>query len=336
MSGELAITMSDIVSGPSLPDLMAALKELSVEQTWELILLLGMRSHTVNDIVYCSRNNDETKTKFLRVWFLEEINPSWVKIVSALKQIGMHALAARIEREFVLEKAKQTRPACSVPVDSPPMEPVVIPVVEAALPSSNGTPLETASQAGVRDHVKIDIAYFVNEFSNIVTSLESALSHKHERDKHFLDKFRYYILSMPVAKNPTHARFFRDSEDDILEARSVRKMIAILLRYCSYSNYEIIYHIIKRFGNEPLETRMEGFRKAHEAFEKRTSIDAYLLATSAHPDSEICAEFNKMAVKINKPTSECTLYEVRMLKEMIVEKASLYSYSAYIQDIAES
>ena len=324
--------MSDIVSGPSLPDLMAALKELSVEQTGELILLLGMRSHTVNDIVYCSRNNDETKTKFLRVWFLEEINPSWVKIVSALKQIGMHALAARIE------EGKQTRPACSVPVDSPapPMEPVVIPVVEAALPSSNGTPLETASQAGVRDHVKIDIAYFVNEFSNIVTSLESALSHKQERDKHFLGKFRYYILSMPVAKKKTHARFFRDSEDAILEARSAQKMVAILLRYCSYSNYEIIYHIIKRFGNEPLETRMEGFRKAHVAFEKRTSIDAYLLATSTHPDSEICAEFNKMAVKINKPTSECTLYEVRMLKEMIVEKASLHSYSAYIKDIAES
>ena len=37
-----------------------------------------------------------------------------------------------------------------------------------------------------------------------------------------------------------------------------------------------------------------------------------------------------MTVVINKPPSECTLYEIRELKEAIEEETSLESYATYI------
>ena len=40
-----------------------------------------------------------------------------------------------------------------------------------------------------------------------------------------------------------------------------------------------------------------------------------------------------MAMKINKPTSMCTLYEIRLLKETMAENASVHSYSVYIDGL---
>ena len=41
-----------------------------------------------------------------------------------------------------------------------------------------------------------------------------------------------------------------------------------------------------------------------------------------------------MSVKISKPTSKCTLHDIRKLKEDLAEKAFLQSHSIYIDTIA--
>ena len=43
-----------------------------------------------------------------------------------------------------------------------------------------------------------------------------------------------------------------------------------------------------------------------------------------------------MTVKINKPPSVCTLHEIRKMNEALAEKASLQSYSVYIESVSES
>ena len=79
---------------------------------------------------------------------------------------------------------------------------------------------------------------------------------------------------------------------------------------------------------------MQEYCESLEKFEKATTVDVYLEAISA--GVVLTSEFTKMTVKINKPTSECTLHEVRKLKETIAERASLHSYSVYVGDISES
>ena len=71
-------------------------------------------------------------------------------------------------------------------------------------------------------------------------------------------------------------------------------------------------------------------------FEISTTVDVYLKAISALPDGEICRGFTRMAMKINKEISECTLHEIRRQKEAIAENASVHSHSVYIGDVAES
>ena len=43
-----------------------------------------------------------------------------------------------------------------------------------------------------------------------------------------------------------------------------------------------------------------------------------------------------MVMIIHKPVSECTLHEIRQLKESLSGSADIHSYSAYIESVAAS
>lgn len=183
------------------------------------------------------------------------------------------------------------------------------------------------------EDVKASIEHFENEFSELMSDTRSSLSERESQDRKFLDKFRDHLLLLPVTKKATHVMFFLECEDEILEAKNIRKLFAILSRYCNYSNYEIIFIIIKKFGEDTLKKRMMKYQESFERFEVETTIDLYLSAISAHPEGKICRGFNRMAMTIKKPAHVCTLHEVRQLKESIAENASVHSYGVYIEKI---
>ena len=95
-------------------------------------------------------------------------------------------------------------------------------------------------------------------------------------------------------------------------------------------------HIVKKYCDVKLQTSIRIYCDSIKKFEISTTVSVYLLAISAHPDGEICKGFTQMAMKINKPTSLCTLHEIRQLKEAIAESASVHSYSVYVESVAES
>lgn len=64
---------------------------------------------------------------------------------------------------------------------------------------------------------------------------------------------------------------------------------------------------------------MTTYRDSLLSFEKTTTVDVYLCAISAQ--GRIWAGFIRMAMCLNKLPAECTLYEIRILKESL-EKAA--------------
>ena len=76
---------------------------------------------------------------------------------------------------------------------------------------------------------------------------------------------------------------------------------------------------------------MTGYRDSLVAFEKSTTVDVYLCAISARPGGKVSEGFIRMTMKINKPPSECSLYEIREFKESIEETAYLESYAMYME-----
>ena len=124
------------------------------------------------------------------------------------------------------------------------------------------------------------IEQFEEQFSDLKYEAQESLSEKQNEDRKFVQRFRNHLLDMSVTKKQVHIRFFTRNEDEIMKAETIQKLFIILGRYCNYTNYEIIFHIVKRFCPE-LKGKMLKYRDSLTSFEKSTTVDVYLCAISA-------------------------------------------------------
>ena len=328
-------------------NVVTALHTLTMEQTKVLVFHLGVPLNVLDDITRQYSGNDRN-IHSIQAWLDSDTHASWGKLVSGLKQIGMTVVAKRVESTFV-PQVEVPVPVTSASV--PPVQAVsspaplgtghVTPVPAAPIPASvqPSTPGLNPSQppAGSTERVagvKAAIEQFEDEFADIKADTRSSLSKKERQDPEFLDRFRDHLLELPVAKKAIHVKFFDKNEDEIFSAKNIKRLFTIISRYCNYSNYEIILHLIKKFCEAALKSRMIHYRDSLIEFEKATTIDIYRLAIPAHRD-EVLEAFSKVVAKLKKPASVCTLYEVRQMNEALVEKGDLHSYSVYVESVSE-
>ena len=204
--------------------------------------------------------------------------------------------------------------------------------VESVATSELSSVHSVTDSADPFQRVKEEISHLQDIFTDIVTDAQLELSDKESQDREFFTNFRFYLMFLPASKKTIHVKFFRESENDFIKAENILKLFAILGRYCNYSNYEIVLQIIKKFCGDTLQKRMIDYHASYTRFEMNTTVDVYVVAISA--SKELTLAFNRMSVKINKPTSKCTLYDLRKLREALAEKSSLASHSVYIDTIS--
>ena len=311
-------------------DVVNALKTLNDEQSKELFFQLDVPLHILDGIEGSHKGNMR-KIHYVQAWFDQEVEASWEKIVAGLKLIGMKSLAETLATQQCLG-GTPTSAAVNLTPDLPssssgpqtsgssPSDPSLGPV---ARPSSPSSPSDRVSQ------VRAEIDRLSDTISDLMSDTRDEMCMRESVDPAFLDKFRDRLLDLPVTKKAPHAKFFDKKLDDFLNA-DTRKMFAILRRYCNYRNYAVLREVVRNFCGATLQRRMQEYCESLEKFEKETAVDIYLKAIKA---SDILkTSFTKMTVKINKPASECTLHEIRKLKEAITERASLHSYSMYIEE----
>ena len=338
---------------PSTLDVVTAIQRLSVEKTRELVFRLGVQDYVLDniDIQYGGTTRN---IKYVEAWLDRDTDASWGKLVSGLRGIGMNVLAKEVESTYISKDEEAAVPTTSstplilatpppqLSVDTPaqleaaPLPPTVTTTTETAkplVPALNPAQSPAVNMERVAQ-VRAEIESFEEEFSNLKSDTREFLSDKESQNPKFLARFRDHLLDLPVSKRAVHGRFFDQKEKEILNAENIEKIFAVLRPYCNYSNYDIILHLVNKFCDAVLKKRMLGYRDSFQSFEIDTTIDIFLAAISACP--EMCEAFSRMATKINKPGNECTLHDVRQVKEAIAKAASLHSYSVYIESVAES
>ena len=247
-----------------------ALQTLSDEKTRKLVFRLGVEMNFLDNIdsgfsVGCRSD------RYIQAWLERDTGASWHKIVSGLEEIEMNVLA----KEIAAKKCLSVAPA-SVDVNQSSHQ-MTPPVVVASGPPASGpaagelcpvaTPSSPTPSTDRVSQVREDIERFDDTFSNLMFEARSELCLRESVDPSFLDKFCDRLLGLSVAKKATHTKFFRENEDEFLDAKSIRKVFAILKRYCSYRNYEILQHIVKKFCEAALQQKMQEYCQSLERFE---------------------------------------------------------------------
>ena len=338
------------MSNLSPQQVVKALEALSNDDITELVFRLGVHANVLKDI----EKGKTFKIYAIQAWLDKDTGASWEKIISGLIEIKKDVLAKEVAKQHCPQSPYVATPSSdpSQPASVLTTQPVTTPApVTPAIPSSvastsaddseqsPNTATSDRSQSVAVDmrsvaNVKATIRRLEKAFSGLTTRTRSALCERESQDKEFLDEFRDHLLNLPVAKKAAHVKFFRESEDDILEAKNIRKLFAILSRHWSYRNYEILLKIIESFCNVQLKS-MQGYCQSLEGFEKATPIDIYLAAIPDEANKELENAFSKLVVRIDKPASECTLYDIRKLNEAIIQGSSLCSHSVYISSVSD-
>ena len=319
-------------------DVVNALQTLSDDQTKELFFQLKVPLHTLSNIEKDHKGNMR-KIHYVQAWYDGDEGASWDKIVSGLRQIGLKTVAEGLATQHGLsvapasvdvnQSSHQMTPPVVVPSGPPASGPAAGELCPVATPSSPTPSTDRVSQ------VREDIERFDDTFSDLMLEAQSELCLRESVDPSFLKRFRLRLLGLSVAKKAVHTKFFRESEDEFLKAANIEKMFAILNRYVSYRNYEILQRIVKKFCEAALQQKMQEYCQLLEEFEKATPVDVYLIAVPDETSVEVESAFSKMVLKINKPASECTLYELRKLNEAIIQGSSLCFHSVYIGSVAD-
>ena len=186
------------------------------------------------------------------------------------------------------------------------------------------------------EKVKATILQLEEMFADLQADAQIEIAEKENENRSFLPRFRSRLLLLPVAKKTPHVKFFQKSRKEIIAAENTDIILAILCTHIDYRNYEILFHLITRFCCVPLQENMKKYRLSLETFEMHTTVDIYISAVPDEISEEIKTGFSLMVAKINKPSSECTLHEVRKLNEAIITKSGLESHSVYISGVAKN
>ena len=318
-------------------DVVNALRTLTDDESKELFFQLEVSLNTLNDIA-SEQKGKMRKIHYVQAWFDRNVEVGWDKIAAGLKLIGKLSLAeeigpqSRVGRALTQQAVDNVTPDPVALVEGVPesseLAPSSLTTVATTTPSSSSSTTNRVSQ--VRD----TIDQLTDTFSDRMFDTQTEMCDKESKDPSFLNRFRCHLLGLPAAKKAVHVKFFRKSEDEFLKAENMQKIFAILTRYCDYSNPEILRELVRKFCEAVLQGKMREYYKFLERFEKATTVDVYLMAISA--GEELSLAFTRMTVKINKPPSVCTLHEIRKMNEALAEKASLQSYSVYIESVSES
>ena len=326
-------------------DVVNALERLSIDETRDLVFRLKVPGNILDNID-AQYSGSTRGIKYVEEWLKRDEDASWEKLVSGLKQIKMNAVAKKVESTFISKGEEAPVPATgSAPLISatPPPQPSVDTSVHLEAPDTVAMTTATlvpliptinpTQPPAIRvAEVKAAIENFKEEFFDLKFDAQIFLSEREGQDLKFLARFRNYLLELSVSERAIHVTFFHQHKSDIRQAENVEMIFDILREYCSYFNYDIILHLVKKFCDAALKKRMLDYRDSLESFERTTTVDIFLCAISAPPEGNIFQAFSQMALTIKKTPAECTLHKIRELKESLARDAYIHPYTVFIDE----
>ena len=171
------------------------------------------------------------------------------------------------------------------------------------------------------------------EFS-VLSTLQFLQCEREAESPRFLNRLRITLTKLPLCKKYEHMHFLKEEKDRFKAAQDVSEIFDILDPYWNYFDYKLLEHLIAQFGNDTLKQTMREYVSDLEQFEKETSIQDYLDATSN--SHEIPPELHTVIIEMDRKATECTLYDIRQFKESLANKSSLSAYTMYLKNLGTS
>ena len=173
-----------------------------------------------------------------------------------------------------------------------------------------------------------------DNFVTVVAHMKISFKEKEAESTTFLTKFKTLLTTLPLSNKHERLYFLKEEKKCIDTAKDVEEILDILDPHWNYREYAFLERIIEEFGTSELKKEMKEYVAELENFEKTTSVEDY--NSAAQDKIEIPAHFKELAITQSKDPAQCSLYDVRQLKDEIVGRSTLTGYAVFLKSASPS
>ena len=227
---------------------------------------------------------------------------------------------------------------CASSSPSPSLPPPLLdhPMTESTqpmdLPGAPSRVISEPDKARIKQ-VTEETCQLQEKFIAVLTHTKILFASKESRSKKFLSKLCITLTTLSLSSKFRHLHFLRDEQKSIKIAEDIHEIFDILDRHWNWSDYYLLQRLVAEFGNNSLKQEITKYVAELEVFEKATTIHVFRSAVKhwKHPYN-----FSKAIIMLKKDASECTLHDIRQLKEDLAKKSSLNECAIYYDDVHAS
>ena len=160
-------------------------------------------------------------------------------------------------------------------------------------------------------------------FGNLVDQVnEELLDRKVDKNVH---AFRSIFLSLNISRKYLHQKFIENNLK-IDEETTFDNLWMKLTFYWNFLNFDLLEHVINKFGSEELKQKMESYKHDLQSFRKATRLCVFVNCWPL--DSEIPeTEIREFVTKIELDWENCTLEDIEKKKRVFIRKFLLPEYA---------
>ena len=143
-----------------------------------------------------------------------------------------------------------------------------------------------------------------------------------------------WLISLDVFRQREHQEFIKDHLTNIEKGTHLSNLWARLGTYWNFLNFDLLKHVIKKFGSEDLKQKMKSYKCDLQWFQRVTRVCDFIDCWPVQGEAPE-ADLREFVAKMKHDWNNCTLEDLDKIKGVITCKFFIPKFALWLRNIKE-
>ena len=135
-----------------------------------------------------------------------------------------------------------------------------------------------------------------------------------------MEKLYGWLVALDVSRKHVHREFIDNHLMNIHQGTTFSNLWGNLGKYCNFLNFDLLEHVINKFGSKDLKQEMDSYECDLQSFRKATRLRDFIDCWPVRGQSPPEKELRDFVTKMKHDWDNCTLEHLENLKGVITRK----------------
>ena len=150
-----------------------------------------------------------------------------------------------------------------------------------------------------------------------------------------VNRLRARLVSLDVSRKHEHQEFINNHLMNVDQRMTFTDLWARLGNYWDFLNFDLLDHIINKFGSEDLKHKMKSYKHDLQSFRKSTRLCDFIHCWPVRGQTPPETELREFIMKVGHQWDSCTLEDLESLKGVITRKFFLPEFTFRLKKLME-